>query len=91
MNDVMMESSGNVFADLGFLPEEAALMAMRAELIGCLRETIAANGWKQIEAAAKLGIGQARVADLVGNQRDKFSLEMLVTLAVRAGRTVRLA
>lgn len=28
----IIESSGNVFADPGFSPEEAALLAMRAEL-----------------------------------------------------------
>ena len=41
----VIESSGNVFADLGFAPEEAALLAMRAELMACLRETIVERGW----------------------------------------------
>lgn len=90
MNEKITESSGNVFADLGFSPEEATLLAMRAELMACLRETIAAKGWTQTEAAVELGIGQSRVSDLVRNKRDKFSLDMLVTLATRAGRTVRL-
>ncbi len=90
MNEKITESSGNVFADLGFSPEEATLLAMRAELMARLRETIAAKGWTQTEAAVELGIGQSRVSDLVRNKRDKFSLDMLVTLATRAGRTVRL-
>ena len=29
----VVESSGNVFADLGFSPEEATILAMRAELM----------------------------------------------------------
>lgn len=87
----IIESSGNVFADLGFPPEEAALLAMRAELMARLRETIASSGWTQAEAAARLGIGQSRVSDLVRGKRDKFSLDMLVTLATRAGRRVALA
>lgn len=90
MNEKITESSGNVFADLGCSPEEATLLAMRAELMARLRETIAAKGWTQAEAAVELGIGQSRVSDLVRNKRDKFSLDMLVTLATRAGRTVRL-
>lgn len=90
MNEEITESSGNVFADLGFSLEEATLLAMRAELMARLRETIAAKGWTQAEAAVELGIGQSRVSDLVRNKRDKFSLDMLVTLATRAGRTVRL-
>lgn len=85
------ESSGNVFSDLGFTPEEAALLAMRAELMVRVREAIIAAGWTQLEAAAHLGIGQSRVSDLVRGKRDKFSLDMLVTLATRAGRKVELA
>ena len=39
--ETINESSGNVFADLGFSPEESVLLAMRAELMARLRETIA--------------------------------------------------
>jgi len=44
-----------------------------------------------VQAAERLGIGQSRVSDLVRGKRDKFSLDMLVTLATRAGRRVDLA
>jgi predicted XRE-type DNA-binding protein len=89
--EIIIESCGNVFADLGFSPEEAALLAMRAELMARVREAIVAHGWTQVEAAQRLGIGQSRVSDLVRGKRDKFSLDMLVTLATRAGRRVELA
>ena len=87
----VIESSGNVFADLGFSPEEATILAMRAELMARIRETIDANRWTQAEAAEHLKIGQSRVSDLVRGKREKFSLDMLVTLATRAGRHVQLA
>ena len=64
---------------------------MRAELMARIRETIIDKGWTQAEAAGQLGIGQSRVSDLVRGKRDKFSLDMLVTLATRAGRHVELA
>lgn len=89
-DEAIIESSGNVFADLGFPPEEATLLAMRAELMEVLRETIAERGWTPMQAAEKLGIGQARVSDLVRGKWDKFSLDMLVTLATRAGRRIAL-
>ena len=89
--EAVIESSGNVFADLGFSPEEATILAMRAELMARIRETIMDKGWTQAEAAGQLGIGQSRVSDLVRGKRDKFSLDMLVTLATRAGRHVELA
>ena len=90
MNGEITESSGNVFADLGFPPAEAAVLAMRAELIAELREMIAHKGWTQVQAGAELGIGQSRVSDLLRGRREKFSLDMLVTLAMRAGCTVGL-
>lgn len=35
----VIDSSGNVFADLGFSAEESTLLAMRAELMTRLRDT----------------------------------------------------
>jgi len=87
----IIDSSGNVFVDLGFSPEEATLLAMRAELMAVLREAITNAGWTQVQAAAQLGIGQSRVSDLLRGKRDKFSLDMLVTLATRAGCHIELA
>jgi predicted XRE-type DNA-binding protein len=84
------KSSGNVFADMGFAPEEAALLGMRADLMARLRLTIDKRGWTQAEAARQLGIGQPRVSDLVRGKWEKFSLDMLVTLATRAGHKVQL-
>ena len=82
-------SSGNVFVDLGFPPEEAALMTMRAQLMTDLRGLLADRGWTQAQAAAALGVSQSRISDLVRGKWQQFSLDMLVTLAVRAGRRVR--
>ena len=89
--EAIIQSSGNVFADLGFPPEEAALLSMRAQLMATLRERITEAGWTQVQAAERLGIGQSRVSDLMRNKYEKFSLDMLVTLATRAGRRVELA
>jgi len=84
----MTAGSGNVFADLGFSPEEASLLKMRADLMNELRQVIEARGWTQVAAARELGISQSRVSDLVRGKWQQFSLDMLVTLAVRAGRQV---
>lgn len=84
------ESSGNVFADLGFDPAEASILQMRATLMNDLREFIRSSGMTQTEAAQLLGIGQSRVSDLMRGKWEKFSLEMLITLEARAGRKVKL-
>ena len=86
MKEKVVRSSGNVFKDLGFAPEEAAVLTMRAELMANLRNLIADRGWTQARAAKQLGITQSRVSDLVRGKWEKFSLDMLVTLAARAGQ-----
>jgi len=49
------DSCGNVFLDLGFSPEEANILAMRAQLMGELRIKIRDMEWTQAEAAKVLG------------------------------------
>lgn len=86
----IIESSGNVFADLGFSPEESTLLAMRSQLMGELRLIIQERGWTQAKTAEVLGVSQSRVSDLIRGKWEKFSLDMLITLAIRAGRHVEL-
>ena len=86
MGKKVVRSSGNVFVDLGFPPEEATVLAMRAELMATLRTLITERGWTQQEAARRLDIGQSRVSDLVRGKWEKFSLDMLIILATRAGQ-----
>lgn len=83
------KSSGNVFLDLGFDPAEAVVLQMRSNLMSDLRLYIERQKLTQVEAAKRLGIAQSRVSDLVRGKWDKFSLEMLITLEARLGRTIR--
>ena len=50
-----------------------------------MRMLIERRGWTQLAAAEKLGISQSRVSDLVRGKWEKFSLDMLLVLASRAG------
>jgi predicted XRE-type DNA-binding protein len=90
METTITESSGNVFADLGFEPPEAAILEMRASLMSDLRAYVQSSGMTQPEAAEKLRIAQSRISDLMRGKWEKFSLEMLITLETRVGRKVTL-
>jgi len=90
MSKAVVISSGNVFIDLGYPPEEAAILQMRADLMSDLRKFIKAKRLKQAKAAEVLGISQSRVSDLIRGKWERFSLEMLITLAMRAGMHVTL-
>jgi predicted XRE-type DNA-binding protein len=90
MSRAIIKSSGNVFIDLGYSPEEAAILQMRADLMARLRTYIETRKLTQANAAQILGVSQSRVSDLIRGKWERFSLEMLVTLATRAGMHVTL-
>ena len=85
MSKEVHSSAGNVFTDLGFAPDEAAILQMRADLMAELRKVIKARKLTQANAAKILKVSQSRVSDLVTGKWEKFGLEMLITLATRAG------
>ena len=73
-----------VFYDL-FSAEQAAELAMRATLLRGLQAWLAASGITQTRAAATLGTTQARISDIKRGRIERFSLDLLVRLAGRAG------
>lgn len=90
MSESVVNSSGNVFIDLGYSPDEAAILQMRADLMADLRKFIRAKKLTQAKAAEILGVSQSRVSDLIRGKWERFSLEMLITLATKAGMRVTL-
>jgi predicted XRE-type DNA-binding protein len=77
-------SGRSVFYDL-FLPEKAAEMEMRAQLLIGLEQWLERGRMTQTEAAKVLGLTQARISDLKRGKIDRFSMDLLVRLAARAG------
>ena len=90
MKKSIVASSGNVFADLGYSPEEAAILQMRADLMADLRKFINNKKLTQVSAAKIFGVSQSRVSDLITGKWEKFSLEMLITLVTKAGMHVNI-
>ena len=81
----VIPGSGNVFVDLGFDEAEARVMALRVQLMIRLRERLQEKGYTQVEAAKRLGMTQPRVSALLKGTWKDFSMDMLLTLATRAG------
>jgi predicted XRE-type DNA-binding protein len=90
MSESVVNSSGNVFIDLGYSPDEAAILQMRADLMADLRKFIKAKKLTQAKAAEIFGVSQSRVSDLIRGKWERFSLEMLITLATKAGMRITL-
>ena len=59
---VVTKGSRNVFRDMGFSEEKSAELILKSSLFQALQETIKDRSWKQVEAAARLGIDQAKVS-----------------------------
>lgn len=78
-------SSGNVFLDLGFSPEEAENLKVRSALMISIREIIESRGLKQTEAAELFGVTQPRISDAVRGKVDLFSIDALVNMLAHAG------
>ena len=74
----------SVFYDL-FSPETAAEIEMRAQLLIGLEQWLERSRMTQAGAAKFLGVTQARVSDLKRGKIDRFSMDLLVRLAARAG------
>jgi len=94
---------GNVFADLGFEPQEAAQLqaqsqriiseklAIKESLMAELADWIVAKNLKQAQAADILGVTRPRVSDLIHRKTIKFTIDALVDMLARAGKTVHLS
>ncbi len=74
----------SVFHDL-YDQDQAAEMEIRSTLMIGLSQWLAHSDMTQAAAAKVLGVTQARVSDIKRGAISRFSLDLLVRLAARAG------
>ena len=94
---------GNVFADLGFEPKEAAALqaeskriiseklAIKESLMAELAVWIGEKKLKQADAAQILGVTRPRVSDVIHRKSVKFTIDALVDMLARTGKHVQLS
>ena len=90
MRSKVTRSTGNVFEDLGFGPEEADHLRIRSDLMTTLQAVIDERKLTQARAATLFGVSQPRVSDLVRGMIERFSIDTLVEMLARAGVRVDL-
>jgi len=86
----IIEGSDNIFSDLGFDKAQAEIMKLRAEVMIRTANHLQEQGLTQAQIAQQLEITQPRVSRLLKYKVEDFSLDMLLTLATRAGLQPRL-
>lgn len=71
-------------------PAEAENLKLRAALMNALRKHIEDAGLSQTAAAARFGVSQPRVSNLMRGKIELFALDSLVNMAAAAGLKVTL-
>lgn len=82
------QTFASVWDALADTPEEAANLRARAELMRQIADIVKKNNWTQAEAAARCGVTQPRINDLLRGRVSRFSLDALVNIATAIGRRV---
>jgi len=86
----MVDKFESVWDAISDTPEEAENMKLRSVLMMTIEKFVKGQASTQAEMAGRLGITQPRLNDLLKGKIDKFSLDMLVNIAARAGFNVEL-
>jgi predicted XRE-type DNA-binding protein len=79
-DDTVTVGSGNVFADIGFGPKEAAELKVKAQLALRIHDRIKELGLTQVKAAEQLGVSQPEVSKMMNGRHTRFSVEKLMAL-----------
>ena len=87
-SETVIESSGNVFADLGLANADRELTKARLTLE--IARIIKDRGLTQVEAAKILGIQQPHVSALTRNRAGSFSVDRLIDFLTALGRDVEI-
>jgi predicted XRE-type DNA-binding protein len=82
----VIESSGNVFADIG-LPEPEEELT-KAQLASHIRQVIKRQRLTQVAAARLMGIDQPKVSALLNGRLANFSSERLMRVLTALGQDV---
>lgn len=83
-----IETYASVWDAVADTPEQAANLRARAELMQQIAAIVKESSWTQAEAAARCGVTQPRMNDLLRGRVSRFSLDALVNIATAIGRRV---
>ncbi len=86
----VIHGSSNVFADIGFPVAEAENLLRRTDLMIEVEKWFRRSALSQQVAAARLGITQPRLNQLLKGKIGLFSIDALVNMLARAGLKVRI-
>ena len=84
------KSSGNVFADIGFAPADAADLTAKATLILAIKDAIEQRKLTQQEAARLCGTDQPTLSKVFRGRMESVTIDRLATWLNALGRDVEI-
>ena len=84
------KSSGNVFADMGFTPAEAAELTAKSRLIQAIDETIKRRKLTQQEATRRCRTDQPTLSKVLRGRMESVTIDRLTAWLTALGRTVEI-
>jgi predicted XRE-type DNA-binding protein len=79
-DETVDRGSGNVWVDIGYSPEDAAVMSAKVDLTHRIHERIKELGLSQAKAGAHLGLSQPDVSRLMNVRPTRFSVDRLMAI-----------
>jgi len=84
------KSSGNVFADIGFTPSEAAELTAKSNLIVAIKATVARRKLTQQQAALLCGTDQPTLSKVLRGRMESVTIDRLASWLTSLGRDVEI-
>ena len=84
------KSSGNVFADIGFAPAEAAELTAKSSMIIAIKDTIEQRKLTQQQAARLCGTDQPTLSKVLRGRMESVTIDRLASWLNALGRDVEI-
>lgn len=84
------KSSGNVFADMGFSPDEVAELTAKSALIDAISDTISQRKLTQKDAASICRTDQPTLSKVLRGRMESVTIDRLTGWLTALGRTVEI-
>ena len=91
MESKIVESSGDIFKDLGFTEEQSEKLQIKSHLMSEIEAFIKNEHLTQEQASKMMGGSRPRISDVTRGRLDKFTIDALVDMLAKAGHHVHVS
>jgi|SRR5690348_673354 len=86
----LTKSSGNVFSDIGLDEIEAEELAVKADLVTLLLQSVRSRALSQVQAARICGVDQPTLSKILSGKLDSVTIDRLAKWIVALGGKIQI-